>query len=77
MIAAQEAKTSRGASRLLSPREREVAQRLVRGETGPEISAALGVSRSTVSTLCERIYRKLGITRRAQLAVRLHALGEG
>jgi DNA-binding CsgD family transcriptional regulator len=30
-----------------------------------------------VSTLCERIYRKLGIRKRAQLAVRLHAIGEG
>lgn len=76
-IAAQEAQAANAPARLLSPREREVAQRLVRGDTGPEIAKALGVSRSTVSTLCERIYRKLGITRRAQLAVRLHALGEG
>lgn len=77
VMATQEAQAARAASRLLSPREREVAQRLVRGQTGPEIGKALGISRSTVSTLCERIYRKLGITRRAQLAVRMHALGEG
>ncbi len=77
VVAKQAAQVANAPSRLLSPREREVAQRLVRGETGPEIATALGVSRSTVSTLCERIYRKLGITRRAQLAVRLHALGEG
>jgi DNA-binding CsgD family transcriptional regulator len=75
VMASQEAQVARAPSRLLSPRELEVAQRLVRGETGPEIAKALGVSRSTVSTLCERLYRKLGITRRAQLAVRMHALG--
>ena len=76
VMAAQEAQAAKAPARLLSPREREVAQRLVRGDTGPEIAKSLGVSRSTVSTLCERIYRKLGITRRAQLAVRMHALGE-
>jgi DNA-binding CsgD family transcriptional regulator len=64
------------ASRLLSPRERAVARLLVKGATMKAAASELGVSPSTVSTLCERIYRKLGITRRAQLAVRMHALGE-
>ena len=64
------------ASRLLSPRERSVAALLVRGHTLKSVAKELGISQSTVSTLCERIYRKLGIKRRAQLAMRLHALGE-
>ena len=65
------------ASRLLSPRERTVAELLVRGKTIKSVAGELGVSPSTVNTLCERLYRKLGITKRAQLAMKLHALGEG
>ncbi len=65
------------ASRLLSPRERTVAELLVRGRTVKAVAAELGVSPSTVNTLCERLYRKLGITKRAQLAMKLHALGDG
>ena len=62
---------------LLSPRELDVARRLAAGDTLREIASALGISASTVKTLCERIYRKLGIGRRAQLAARLHGLGIG
>jgi len=65
------------ASRVLSPRERTVAELLVRGRTIKAVATELGVSPSTVNTLCERMYRKLGITKRAQLAVKLHALGDG
>lgn len=62
-------------SRLLSPRELAVARRLASGSTLAEIASDLGVSPSTVRTQCERIYRKLGINRRAQVAARLLALG--
>ncbi|MFM8733098.1 MAG: LuxR C-terminal-related transcriptional regulator, partial [Phycisphaerales bacterium] len=65
------------ATRLLSPRERDVAQRLCSGGTLASVARDLGVSPKTVATLCERTYRKLGIKRRAQLAARLYALGEG
>ena len=65
------------AVRLLSPRERTVAQRLCAGGTLASVARELGVSPKTVSTLCQRTYRKLGITRRAQLAARLYALGKG
>lgn len=65
------------AVRLLSPRERAVAQRLCAGGTLASVARELGVSPKTVSTLCQRTYRKLGITRRAQLAARLYALGKG
>ena len=68
-------RSERSTSSLLSPREVEVARKLVAGDTVPTIAESLGVSRSTISTLNERIYRKLGITRRAQLAMRLHELG--
>ncbi len=53
--------------RALSPREREIAIALVGGATQPEIARKLGRSRHTVSELTRRIYRKLGVRRRAQL----------
>ena len=62
-------------ARLLSPRELAVAKRLASGSTLAEIALDLGVSPSTVYTQCERIYRKLGINRLAQVAARLLALG--
>ena len=55
----------------LSAREREVAIALVSGFTVPEIAKRFGRSRHTVSTLTRRIYRKLGIRRRAELVNRL------
>jgi DNA-binding CsgD family transcriptional regulator len=55
----------------LSAREREVAIALVGGFTLPEIARHLGRSRHTIGTLTRRIYRKLGIRRRAQLVHRL------
>lgn len=51
----------------LSTREREVAEALGAGSTKREIAEKLGVKFSTVNTLVTRIYRKLGVTRRAQL----------
>jgi DNA-binding CsgD family transcriptional regulator len=72
-----ESDLAKRSSRLLSPRERTVANMLARGSTINAVANELGVSSSTVSTLCERIYRKLGVKRRAELVVKLHALGEG
>ena len=52
----------------LSVREMEVAQRLSAGRTKREIADQLGIKFSTVNTLSARVYRKLGISRRAELA---------
>jgi DNA-binding CsgD family transcriptional regulator len=76
-VAKVEGEIKARASRLLSPRERDVALRLCSGGTLASVAKELGVSPKTVATLCERTYRKLGIKRRAQLAARLYALGEG
>ena len=57
----------RPALRDLSTREREVAEALGGGSTKREIAEKLGVKFSTINTLVTRIYRKLGVTRRAQL----------
>jgi DNA-binding CsgD family transcriptional regulator/DNA-binding HxlR family transcriptional regulator len=57
----------RPALRDLSAREREVAEALGGGSTKREIAEKLGVKFSTINTLVTRIYRKLAVTRRAQL----------
>ena len=58
----------------LSPREREIAIALVGGFTQPEIAKQLGRSPHTVGTLTKRIYRKLGVRRRAELVNRLRMM---
>ncbi len=67
-VAARSASTGMHA---LSPRERQVAAMLAAGKTRPEIATALGVSLNTVATIGKRIYVKLGVKRRAELASRL------
>lgn len=52
----------------LTGREREVAALAARGRTSPEIAAALYVSVRTVDTHLHRVYRKLMIEGRHQLA---------
>lgn len=55
----------------LSPRERQVALELIKGRTRPEVATQLGISTNTVATICKRLYAKLGIRTRTQLAARL------
>jgi pSer/pThr/pTyr-binding forkhead associated (FHA) protein len=52
---------------LLSPREREVFERLARGETQREVAESLGLSVKTVETYRARIGDKLGLKSRAEL----------
>jgi DNA-binding CsgD family transcriptional regulator len=58
----------------LTGREREVARLAARGRTSPEIAAELYLSVRTVDTHLHRVYRKLQIEGRHQLA---EALGTG
>jgi DNA-binding CsgD family transcriptional regulator len=53
----------------LTQREREVTILAVTGMTNAEIATALTVSGKTVNAHLERIYRKLGVHRRTQLAL--------
>jgi DNA-binding CsgD family transcriptional regulator len=55
----------------LSPREREVGIALARGLTAEETASKLGIKRSTVATMTKRIYKKLGVHRRAELVSKL------
>jgi DNA-binding NarL/FixJ family response regulator len=52
----------------LTDREREVAVQAARGRTSPEIATALFLSVRTVDTHLHRVYRKLMIDGRHQLA---------
>jgi DNA-binding NarL/FixJ family response regulator len=49
----------------LSPRERQLLERIVAGETESAIAVALGISPHTVRTHVKNIYRKLQVTTRA------------
>jgi DNA-binding CsgD family transcriptional regulator len=59
----------------LSPQELRVARIAARGESNVEVAAALFVSRKTVEAHLTRVYRKLGIRSRTQLARILLANG--
>lgn len=55
----------------LTPREREIAHLAARGESNPEIAAALTLSVRTVETYVLRVYRKIGVNNRRDLAAAL------
>jgi DNA-binding CsgD family transcriptional regulator len=57
----------------LTPTERRIAELAAAGLANPEIAARVFVSRKTVEANLGRVYRKLGITSRAQLARALDA----
>jgi DNA-binding CsgD family transcriptional regulator len=59
----------------LSPRELAVARLLVRGRTNRQISEALVVSTQTVGSQVKSAMRKLRVTSRTALAIRLVELG--
>jgi DNA-binding CsgD family transcriptional regulator len=52
---------------LLTRAEREVARLVLRGYSNAEIAARRDVSRATVQTQLEAIYRKLGVASRGEL----------
>ena len=55
----------------LTAREREIAEAVMRGATSAQVAAQLNLSRRTVENHLQHVFRKLGITRRAELPVRL------
>jgi DNA-binding CsgD family transcriptional regulator len=61
--------------RELSPQELQVARIAGRGQNNVEVAAALFVSRKTVEAHLTRVYRKLGVRSRTELARVLHANG--
>lgn len=61
----------------LSPREQLILSNLERDRTLAEIAAELYVSRNTVKTQVQSVYRKLGVTRRADAVRAAQRLGLG
>jgi len=61
------------AGRKLTPTEERVAQLIAAGNTYDEVAAALFMSPKTVQWNLSRIYRKLGVRSRAQLAAQFSA----
>jgi len=61
----------------LSPRERQVAVALMAGQTMRQVAEALGLSFFTVDTLVRRVYRKLGVKRRAEFIMRMRDAERG
>jgi DNA-binding CsgD family transcriptional regulator len=60
----------------LTPREADVAALVAKGSTNAEIARRLNLSLATVKTHLTRIYTKLGVRSRTQLALRLGAAGD-
>ena len=60
-----------GASRVLSPREFQIARLLEAGRTRPSIAQELGLTPNTVASLSKIIYRKLDVRSRAELVARM------
>lgn len=62
------------ANLVLAERELEVARLLATGASRPKIAAALGLSPNTIATVSKRIYSKLQVHSRAELAARMRAI---
>jgi len=60
----------------LTARELEVARGVVERGTNKHVAAALNISEKTVEKHLSKIFRKLGLTSRAQLAVYMVTEGE-
>ena len=60
----------------LSPRERDVALAVGRGETNAEIASALHLSVATVKAHVSRLLDKLDVDNRVQIALLVQAAGE-
>ena len=56
----------------LTPRERDVIRFLMVGYSNVEISGALGITEQTVKYHLSNVYKKLGVTGRAQVVAMFH-----
>jgi DNA-binding NarL/FixJ family response regulator len=63
----------------LSPREREVLERVAAGLPNKLIAARLGISEKTVKAHLTRVFERIGVTDRTQAALwaRRHGIGPG
>jgi DNA-binding NarL/FixJ family response regulator len=61
----------------LTPREREIMERLSQGFLYKEVAAALGVSVETVRTHVRNIYEKLHVRTRVEALLKVYGRGDG
>ena len=59
----------------LSPRERDILERIARGQSNKEIARNLGIAPETVKSHVKNIFLKLAVDRRAQAVSRALSLG--
>ena len=62
---------------VLTPAERDVVRLVVGGMANGEVAGELGVTRRTVEQRLTKVYRKLGIGGRDELAVRVDPTAGG
>ncbi len=60
---------------VLSPREREVLVLIAKGMRLPEVADMLGITRNTAASYIKSVYRKLGVSTRAEAALKAANLG--
>lgn len=60
---------------VLSPREREVLTLIAKGMRMPEVAEMLGITRNTTAGYIKSVYRKLGVSTRAEAALKAANLG--
>jgi LuxR family maltose regulon positive regulatory protein len=59
----------------LSPRERDILERIASGQSNKEIARNLGIAPETVKSHVKNIFVKLAVDRRAQAVSRALTLG--
>lgn len=73
-LAAQAGAAPPPSLRLLSQRERQVAEAAARGSTNKEIARVMGITERTVKAHLSAVYEKLGVRDRIQLSLYLHGV---
>lgn len=61
--------------RPLTEREREIVEGVMRGRSNDEIGADLGIARKTVEAHLSRLYERLGVSTRTDMALRVEREG--
>ena len=60
----------------LTPRQQQIVELFLAQVTGPDAAAQLGITYATLKTHVRRLYRRLGVTNRAELLKVVEAAAE-